>query len=91
MTVRDLLDLFVCAEDINVVIFDCADENDVYNGPGDEIPSRYEYAEICGIDNPSEPDSITINVDTDAFASYIGMFDRKIAEEYRRTEKGEES
>ena len=86
MTVADLVELFVCAEDMNVVIYDCKDARDVYDGPIYEIPSIYEDAEICSIDSLSKPYSITLNVKTYTFASYIEMFDAKVAEDFRRKE-----
>ena len=47
-----------------IVIFDLTSGEEKYTGTADEIPSEYEYCDICSIDSLiSETRTITINIE----------------------------
>lgn len=62
MTINDILELFCDYGCQKIKVYDCAKEDDVYEGYPD---SDFEYGdyEICSIDSV-ENNTITFNIDT---------------------------
>lgn len=64
MTIRDLIEMFIDDRFQKFSIYDVKKEDVVFTGYLDDMPDKYEYAEICTIDNLSKGTNIlTINVD----------------------------
>lgn len=65
MTVYEFMSLCIDKSLCNVILWDIDNEEEIYNGPGDEIPTEYEDAEIGSFDVPTQ-ESITLNIETNA-------------------------
>ena len=64
MQVRNLIELFIEESLQEICIFDLSSGKEVYKGMADEIPSEYEYCDICSIDTITrETQVITLNID----------------------------
>lgn len=51
MTIRDLIEMFIDDRFQKFSIYDVKKEDVVFTGYLDDMPDKYEYAEICTIDN----------------------------------------
>ena len=62
MTVYFLMDTCMDPSICDVTIFDTKKGEDVWNGPGDEIPEQYGEQEVCSWDVPDRAGAFTINI-----------------------------
>lgn len=64
MTVRDLIEMFIDDNCQEFSIYDNSAEEVTFTGYLEDLPEKYEYAEVTSIDNLSKgTDVLTVNVD----------------------------
>lgn len=51
MTIRDIIELFTDPDDQKFEVWDNDKEDVVFRGYINDLPEKYDYAEITGIDN----------------------------------------